>query len=355
MARLIQNAEEKSGTEPGTLFVQNASTEVNGFYIQYNASHFTCEQIQATDLKPDIKHSEDFVHWYHFEGFGREEFFNNIKSSFNLPSLQLADILNTDHHPKFEDLKDQLFFLMKNVHLNETAKLVEYNHLGLFVGEDYVLTFCERPTNVFEYVIRRLERSYGKIREQNEDFLFYSLIDAVVDKYLAVVERLGNNVEELEVLVANQQRYEKNLTKDIYRLRTEFLMLQKLILPIRESIRIMINHQDTLFDCNLNDYLNDLKDHIEQITNAASSYRDMASDLLNIYATNIDLRTNKVLTFLTVYSTIFIPLTFITGLYGMNFKFMPELDERYAYPIVWLVMISISVGMLIFFKKKKLI
>ncbi|MCO4755742.1 MAG: magnesium/cobalt transporter CorA [Bacteriovoracaceae bacterium] len=355
MARLIQNAQEKSGTAAGTLFVQNAAAETSGFYVQYNQNHYTCENLSASDLTPDIEHEDKFVHWYHFEGFGREEFFENIKSSFHLPSMQLADLLNTDHHPKFEDLKDQLFFLLKTVDLDNKDQMVEYNHLGIFVGEDYVLTFCERPTNVFDYVIRRLERSYGKIREENEDFLFYSLIDAVVDQYLSVIERLGNKVEELELEVSNQQRYEQNLTQDIYRIRTEFLLLQKLITPIRESIRIMINHQDTLFECELDDYLNDLKDHINQISNAATSYRSMASDLLNIYATNIDLRTNKVLTFLTVYSTIFIPLTFITGLYGMNFEHMPELDDKYAYPLVWVVMITITIGLLIFFKKKKLI
>lgn len=352
MARLLRDAEKKIGAAPGTLFIQSAKPHIKGFVLKYNKYEYSKKDLNISELAPDIVHDPRFNHWYHFEGFGKEDFFNAIKSSFHIPSLQLADLANTNQHPKFEDLKDQLFFLLKTVTLNPVAHMVEYNHLGIFVGEDYVLTFCEDPTEVFGNVINRLEKSYGSIRERSEDYLFYTLLDAIVDQYLAVTERLGNEVEELEGMIAHD-RYEKNLTRSIHRLRTEFLILRKLFVPIREGIRIMINHGEELFEEDLGEYLNDLQDHIKQVENTTASYRALSGDLLDIYATNINLRTNRIITFLTIYSTIFIPLTFITGLYGMNFEHMPELDEKYAYPIVLFVMVLVTAGMLALFRKKK--
>ena len=352
MARLLKDADKKVGASPGTLFVESISPHTKGFMLKYNRYEIHKSEVTMKQLTPDMIHDNRYSHWYHFEGFGQKDFFEAVKASFHIPALQLADLVNTDQHPKFEDLKDHLFFLLKTVTLNKVARMVEYNHLGIFVGEDYVLTFCERPTNVFDNVVKRLESGIGKIRERNEDYLFYALLDAVVDQYLAVTEKLGDEVENLEGMIAHE-RYGKNLTKNIYRLRTEFLFLRKLFVPIREGIRVMINHVDELFEEDLTEYLKDLQDHIKQVENATSSYRALTSDLLDIYATNINLRTNRIITFLTIYSTIFIPLTFITGLYGMNFKYMPELDYKYAYPIVWVVMGMITIGMIAFFKKKR--
>lgn len=352
MARLIQDSERKIGAMPGTIFIKSAPGDVTGFLIKYNQDGCDMNSINVADLTPDMGHDPSFNHWYHFEGFGREDFLKTVEKSFHIPSLQIADLANTDQNPKFEDLKEHLFFLLKTVEINSVAKMVEYNHLGIFVGTDYVLTFSEQNTDVFKNVINRLKKGHGKIRHRSEDYLFYALLDAVIDQYLSVTEKLGDEVEMLESMIAHE-RYKQNLTKEIYRLRTEFLFLRKLFVPIREGIRIMINHGDELFEEDLSEFLKDLQDHIRQVENTTSSYRALASDLMDIYATNINLRTNKIITFLTIYSTIFIPLTFITGLYGMNFKFMPELDWKYGYPLIWFVMIMLSVGMLIFFKRKK--
>lgn len=352
MARLLQNAEKKIGAPPGTLFIQNAKPHIEGFFMKYNKYECHRERLNIGELRPDMEHDPRFAHWYHFEGLGKEDFFDSIKASFHIPSLQLADLANTNQHPKFEDLKDQLFFLLKTVTLNPAAKMVEYNHLGVFVGEDYVLTFSESPTNVFDKIVSRIQKGWGTIRERNEDYLFYSLLDAVVDQYLAVTEKLGDDVESLQSMVAFE-RYDKNLTRNILALRTEFLLLRKLFVPIRDGIQVMINHGDDLFEEDLGEYLKDLQDHIKQVENTVSSYRSLTGDLLSIYATNIDLRTNRIITFLTVYSTIFIPLTFITSLYGMNFQYMPELDYKYAYPLVLIVMLAIGLGMTMFFKKKR--
>lgn len=352
MARLIKDAERKAGATPGTLFIEHAAPHIEGFQVRYNRYEFHKDELKISELEPDVVHDPRFAHWYHFEGFGKENFFEAIESSFRIPSLQLADLANTDQNPKFEDLKEQLFFLLKTVTLNKEAGMVEYNHLGIFVGEDYVLTFSERPTRVFDSILRRIKNGYGNVRECAEDYLFYVLLDAVVDQYLTVTEKLGDEVETLESLVQNENP-ERNLTKQIYRLRTEFLFLKKLSVPIREGIRLMINHADELFEEDIVEYLKDVQDHIKQVESTTTSYRAMASDLLDIYVTNINLKTNRIITFLTIYSTIFIPLTFITGLYGMNFKFMPELDNKYGYPMVWLLMVLITGGMLFLFKKKK--
>lgn len=352
MAKLAKDTEEKIGAAPGTLFIKKAKSNIKGFIIKYNAYEYTKRDLEISELAPNLEHEPRYDYWYHFEGFAKEDFFAAIKESFHIPSLQLADLANTNHHPKFEDLKDQLFFLLKTVTLNEVANMIEFNHFGVFVGEDYVLTFSEKPTTFFNNIIGRLEKGYGTIRSRSEDYLFYALLDAVVDQYLAVADGLGMEVEELQLMIS-QERYKKNLTKNILELRTEFLLLARLFGPIRDGIQLMINHQAELFEEDLSEFLNDLKDHVTQVENTTSSYRALAGDLLDIYATNINLRTNRIITFLTVYSTIFIPLTFITGLYGMNFKYMPELDAKYAYPIVLMVMLLVTIAMVTVFKKKK--
>lgn len=357
MARLIKNRNIKrnnplSGFNPETFPI--STDKISGHYIRYNAkecieSGFEISQIQSVHtLDPN------FVHWFHIDGFIQEAFFKLIRDTFQIPSFQMADVLNFDHHPKIEDLDDLLFFLLKSADLDHSSRgeRIVFYHLGIFLGDRFVLTFSEKPIKSFDSVTERLRQNRGKIREKKEDFLFYSLIDSVVDHYFSVIEVLGGEVEALERNVT-ADRVDNKILPSLNRLKTEFLYLRKLITPVDESVTLMNNLRAKLFDEDLQDYLMDLQDHSKQLVSVIQGYYTMLNDILQIYTAHINLQTNRILTFLTLFTSIFIPLTFIVGVYGMNFHYMPELDWKYGYPVIWVINIVIAIGMIVFFKIRK--
>ena len=356
MARLIKNRNVRRALPPGGFNLQTIpdTSAIVGHFIKYNAEILVEETFDASKLKSTETWDKKFIHWIHIEGFGQEEFVKLLQDTFHIPSFQLADMLNIDHHPKIEDLDDLLFFLLKSVELVDSKKdeRLVFNHLGIFLGDHFVLTFSEKPVKIFDFVKERLRQKKGKIRDRNEDFLFYSLIDAVVDQYFYVVEVLGNEVEELEKVVFSENVQEKVLPK-LNRLKMEFLFLRKLTVPVDESVQLMNNLMTKLFDENIEEYLKDLQDHSRQIVSVINGYYTMLNDILQIYTANINLQTNRIITFLTLFTSIFIPLTFIVGVYGMNFKYLPELEWRYGYHVVWIVNIIIAATLIIVFKVKK--
>jgi magnesium transporter len=205
---------------------------------------------------------------------------------------------------------------------------------------------------IFDFVKDRLRNKKGKIRERNEDFLFYSLIDAIVDHYFYVVEVLGNEVEDLEKIVFSDEVHKKMLPQ-LNRLKMEFLFLRKLTTPVDESVQLMNNLMPKLFDEDIQEYLKDLQDHSKQLVSVIQSYYIMLNDVLQIYTANINLQTNRIITFLTLFTSIFIPLTFIVGVYGMNFKHMPELEWQLGYPMVWIINVIIAGTLILLFRLKK--
>lgn len=356
MARLVKNRSIQRSLPPGGFNFETlpSSAAITGHYIKYNNDVLIEENFDATKLKSIETWDKNFKHWFHIEGFGQEEFLKLMRDTFNIPLFQMADVLNIDHHPKIEDLDDLLFFLLKSVDLNGGAnqERLAFNHLGIFLGDHFVLTFSEKPVKVFDFVKERLRNKKGKIRERNEDFLFYSLIDAIVDHYFYVVEILGNEVEELEKIVFSEEVHKKMLPQ-LNRLKMEFLFLRKLTTPVDESVQLMNTLMPKLFDENIEDYLKDLQDHSKQLVSVIQGYYTMLNDVLQIYTANINLQTNRIITFLTLFTSIFIPLTFIVGVYGMNFKHMPELEWHFGYPLVWIINILIASGLIIFFRLKK--
>ncbi len=356
MARLVKNRGFQRSLPPGGIDLEGVSqsTLISGHYFKYNAHQLIEEPFEAGKLKAIETWDKNFKHWFHVEGFGQEEFLKLIRDTFHIPVFQMADVLNIDHHPKIEDLDDLLFFLLKTVDLkgSEQHERLAFNHLGIFLGDKFVLTFSEKPVKVFDFVVDRLRNKKGKIRERNEDFLFYSLIDAIVDHYFYIVEVLGNEVEELEKMVFSEQVHKKMLPQ-LNRLKMEFLFLRKLTTPVDESVQLMNHLMPKLFDENIEEYLRDLQDHSKQLVSVIHGYYTMLNDVLQIYTANINLQTNRIITFLTLFTSVFIPLTFIVGVYGMNFKYMPELQWSFGYPMVWIINIVIAGGLILFFKLKK--
>lgn len=355
MARLIKNRSVRRSLPPGGFQFDAFPEKPLGHYMRYNAQDFSEGDFEIDKIKTCENLDPNYVHWFHIEGFGQEEFIKIMRDNFRLPVFQMADVFNIDHHPKIEDLDDLLFFLLKSAEVEKASNgnRVIYNHTGVFLGHNFILTFAEKPLRVFDFVKDRIRNKKGKIRDRKEDFLFYSLIDAIMDNYFYVVEVLGNEVEELEKIVSDIKIHNKKLLPGINRLKMEFLLLRKLTTPLDESVELMNKLKKKIFDENIDEYLDDLEDHSTQLMSVINGYYSMLNDILQIYTANVNLQTNRIITFLTLFTSIFIPLTFIVGVYGMNFKHMPELDWVYGYPLVWAINLLIAIGMVIFFKSKK--
>lgn len=356
MPKLIKNRTIRRGIPPGGFPFSELpiSEKMTGHYIRYNETDYIERDFDPALLNPQHTMDSHYIHWFHIEGFIKEDFFRLIRDTFQIPSLQMADLLNIDHHPKIEDLDDLLFFLLKSVDLenNQGRERLRLSHVGIFLGDHFVLTFSERPIKSFDFVKERLRQKKGKIRERKEDFLFYSLIDSIVNNYFYVIEILGVEVEALEHRVT-LQKVDQTILPTLNHLKTEFLLLRKLIYPVNEAVLLMNNLMPKIFDEDMEDYITDLTDHSKQILSVVQSYYTMLNDILQIYATHINFQTNRIITFLTLFTSIFIPLTFIVGVYGMNFHYMPELDWKYGYPFVWGINIFIAVTMVVIFRIKK--
>jgi magnesium transporter len=223
--------------------------------------------------------------------------------------------------------------------------------VSIVIGHDVVLSFLESDERVFSPVIERLKAGKGQIRRAGADFLAYALLDAVVDNYFVVLERFGERLEQLEEQVTT--RPGRDALVELHRLKRDLITLRRIFWPLREAVGVLQRHEPGLVTPGTGIYLRDLHDHVVQVIDMAETYRDMLAGILDIYLSSMSNRLNEVMKILTIYSTIFIPLTFIAGVYGMNFTVMPELEWRWGYPAVLLLMASVAGGMLLFFRRKR--
>jgi magnesium transporter len=236
------------------------------------------------------------------------------------------------------------------VYDTETQKL-NIEQVSIILGKNFVFTFQERRGDVFQPIRERLKNSKGRLRKNKHDYLMYALMDVIVDNYFRILEDISNDIERFEEEVT--QSPDQGLVEKIYNIKRELLLLKKSIWPLREIVGNIKKEETDLIAGNTEIYLNDLSDHIIQLIEVTETYRDMASGLMDTYMSMVSHRMNEVMKVLTIIATIFIPLTFIAGIYGMNFEIMPELKWKWGYFSVWVIMIVIFIGMLFYFKKKK--
>ena len=274
-----------------------------------------------------------------------------IGEHYTLHPLILEDIVNTNQRPKIDEYDDYIFVILKMVYYDKDENLV-IEQVSLVLGDNYVLTFQETEGDVFESVRERLNNSKGRLRNLGTDYLFYALIDAVVDHYYQVSETMGNKIEDLEddLFTGNLP---ETTTQTIQILKKELLKIRRAIFPLREIINRIEKTDHKLIDKKNMQFFNDVYDHIIQLSDSIDIYREMIWSLMDMYMTSISNKMNEVMKVLTIIATIFIPLTFIAGVYGMNFDNMPELHYHYAYYVVWGVMLVILILMVIYFKRKK--
>jgi magnesium transporter len=291
------------------------------------------------------------VTWINIDGIHQTEVLEKLGECYGFHPLVLEDILNTDQRPKLEDYDDYLYIILKMLYFNDKTNGITTEQISFIVGHNFVISFQEGiEGDVFGQVRERIRNNKSRIRKMGADYLVYSLIDAIVDNYFTILEKLGEKIEFLEEKLINIPTTET--LHEIHFLKKEMIFLRKAVWPLREVVRGMERGESDIINDSTRVYLRDVYDHTIQVIDTIETFRDMASGMLDIYLSSVSNRMNAVMKVLTIIATIFMPLTFLAGVYGMNFKHMPELEWRLGYPMLWGVMIIISVAMLFFFRKK---
>ena len=343
---------QKSGLPPGALIHigKRKTDQVKLSKFTYNEKEFEEVEIQeVNNLGATI--GKDFVSWINLDGIHKTDIIAKIGKQFSLHGLLLEDILNTNHRPKAEYYKDHMIFSLKMLGLNKSGNKLVSEQVSIVLGKNYLLSFQEQEGDLFEQIRERIRTAKGKIRLKKSDYLFYTLIDAVVDNYYLIIENFSERVETLEEKVLTAP--DENTLKEIQDLKKQLVTLRKSVFPLREAVSLILKDEEDFFNTDNAKYLRDVYDHVIHILDTIETQRDIVSGLKDLYMSELSNRMNNTMKVLTIIATIFIPLTFIAGVYGMNFEYMPELHYKWAYPVVWILMIIITVGMIIYFKKKK--
>jgi len=351
MAPAAKKRSKKAGLGPGTLIhIGYAYAEKSKItVIRYDETFF--EEKEAASAADIIGEKEKPGKlWINVDGLQDVALLESVGNLFGLHPLILEDILNTDQRPKIEDLTDYLYIVLRNFHNHENDTLYS-EQVSIVLGKDFILSFQERESALFEPVRERLASDKGKIRKAGSDYLVHALIDNVVDNYFILLEDMEERIEKLENDLVKQTT-PANL-QSIHRLKRELILLRKSLWPLRETISSLQRSDSPLIDEPNALYFKDIFDHIIAIIDTVDTFRDMLSGMLDIYLSSASMRLNEVMKVLTIIATIFMPLTFLAGVYGMNFNYMPELEWPWGYFGLWGIMLSIALLMLIFFRKKK--
>ncbi len=352
MPKLMKERSKKAGLPPGTLIHigEKKTGEIKITIMDYDETQFQEKEVKSFDECPPSK-GKSTITWINVDGIHKVETLEKLGKCFGLHPLTLEDILNTDQRPKIEDFGDYMYIVLKMFTYEEKSNEILVEQVSLILGPNFVLSFQENVGDVFDPIRERIRNGKGKIRKMGADYLVYALLDAIVDNYFIILEGIGEQIEFIEDrLVINPAPETLNT---IHKLKREMLLLRKSVWPLREVISSMERGEFSIIKDSTKIYLRDVYDHNIQIIDTVETLRDMLSGMLDIYLTSISNRLNAVMKVLTIIATIFMPLTFLAGIYGMNFKYMPELEWKWGYPLILLIMFSIGISMLFYFKRKK--
>ncbi len=344
-------ADQLIGQAPGTLIYTGKKTtdKVEMEIFSYNEEEI--HHHRSEDLSEIMQGFDgNRINWINIAGLSKVELIDKVGQEFSLHNLLLEDILMVDQRPKSEDFGDHIFFTIKMFH-DRTEFGIEFEHISFVLGKNFILSFQENEEDIFGLLRDRLVNSYGKIRQKKADYLFYRFIDTIVDNYFLVLDSLAEKLEELEDEVMDKPS--NHTLQKLQRIRKETIYLRRSIYPLRESINSLSKSENPLMEMETERFLSDVYDHTIQIIESMETYRDLHSGIMDLYMNMASNKMNEIMKVLTIMSTIFIPITFIAGIYGMNFQHMPELGFTWAYPAVWVLMLCVVIGMLLFFKSKK--
>lgn len=343
---------KKVGLPPGTLVhvgVQKTETpEIS--LIDYDAAHFDFQpRVSLEQLRP-YRESES-VSWINLTGIHDTTLLDGLGTAFGIHPLALEDILNTEHRPKIEEFEDSILIILKMLHFDEQTSTIDMEQVSLVVGRHFVLSFQEREGDVFAGLRERLQRSSGRIRSRGADYLAYALIDSIVDSYFHILEKIGDCLADIEEqLLASPDQLTLG---HVHHFKRELLLLRKSVWPLREMVSELLKGELGFVSDDTRVFLRDLYDHTIQVMDTIELFRDTVSGLQDLYLSSVSQRMNEIMKVLTIMASIFIPVTFIAGIYGMNFEYMPELTWRWGYFAVWGVILAAVLGMLAYFKKRK--
>jgi len=291
------------------------------------------------------------VTWINIDGLHEVEIIEKVGEHFEIHPLVLEDILHTKQRPKAEDFGKYIYIVLRSLSYDEAIDDIQEDQISLLVGSSYVISFQEEVGDEFSPVRERIKSGRFQMKKRTADFVAYSLIDAVVDNYFLILEKIGEKIEWLEDELLDNPTPETLQT--IHFMKRKLITLRKAVWPLREVIGGLERGESSLFHRSTIIYLKDVYDHTIEVIDTIETYRDMVAGMLDIYLSNLSNKMNEVMKMLTIIATIFIPLTFIAGIYGMNFEFMPELKWRWGYVVIWGVMITIGIGMIFYFRRKK--
>ena len=351
MPRLIKRRSKKAGFPPGTLVhIGEKKSETPKITIMdYDEANFQEKEIKTIEECFLFK-DKPTVTWINIDGLHQIEILEKLGECYGLHPLVLEDILNTDQRPKMEDYGDYIYIVLKMLDQGHKSNEIVTEQISLILGPNFVFSFQEKEGDVFDPIRERIRNGKGRIRKMGGDYLAYALLDSIVDNYFIILEKLSEKIEYLEEKLITRPTPETLQT--IHHIKREMIFLRKAIWPLREVIGGLERNESSLIEESTKIYLRDIYDHTIQTIDTIETFRDMVSGMLDIYLSSVSNRLNSVMKVLTIIATIFMPLTFLAGIYGMNFKYMPELEWRWGYPAIWLIMIGIGIFMLVYFKKK---
>ena len=346
-----QEHKKHIGQVPGTLVYTGKKSDKD---FQVECFDYTKDDIEETillNIEDAVNYKDtDSVTWINVDGLQHTDKIEDIGKQYDLHPLVLEDIVNTTQRPKIDEYEDYLFVVLKMLYYDVNEEIV-IEQVSFVLGKNYVLTFQEAEGDVFGTIRERLRYANGRIRGLKSDYLLYALIDAVVDNYFSIIETLGNKIEDLETeLFTGHAREDVNI--EVQQLKREILKVRRAIFPLREIINRIEKGDHPLIYKRTITYYRDIYDHLIQVSENIDIYREMIWSLMDMYMTTISNKMNEVMKVLTIMSSIFIPLSFLAGLYGMNFEYIPELKYRYGYFVLLGVMFTIFIGLLIYFKRK---
>jgi magnesium transporter len=318
--------------------------------IQYNDLDFSMrDNLPVDQLLKEI--NPDYVNWINVDGLHDQSIVLKLGQHFALHSLLIEDILS-DHQPKAEEFDDYLFFTMKMLHSIKDNK-IDYEQISFVLGKNYLLSFQEKEGDLFGSLRERIKQSSGRVRVRKADYLLYRLIDIIVDNYYTVLDEVGQQIEQVEDDIYRQQGSQELQFQKIQKIKKELIYLRKALYPLRDAVSKLAKDESGFIEQVNYRYFGDVYDHVVHLIDSLDTYKDLTSTLMDIHINTVNTRMNEVMKVLAVISTIFMPLTFIAGVYGMNFDFMPELRSPWGYPAVMIFMALLVFGMIRYFKYKK--
>lgn len=351
-SKFVKRLSEKAGMSPGTL-VHVGEKKIDK--VQIRLTNYDQDRFEEKELNriedSFIYRDTPLVSWINIDGLHEIELIEKIGTHFSIHPLILEDIVNTGQRPKVEDFDDYIYLVFKMLKFDEKTNHIASEQVSFILGSHYLISFQEAEGDVFNFVRERIRKGRGRIRKSGPDYLAYALIDAVVDHYFFILEKVGEKIEQIEEKVQSDPAME--ILQNIHDLKREIIYFRKQVWPVREVLSALHKTESDLVQDANKVFISDVYDHTIQVIDTIESFRDIISGMMDLYLSTVSNRMNEVMKVLTIMATIFIPLTFVAGIYGMNFKFMPELEWKWSYPVLWVLLVIIFFGMIYNFKRKK--